>query len=276
MRVYIILGTFMLFSCSGPGGGSHAETTQDSGDLNPATPDGDGETSADVVPELTAPDPAEVETDADAAETEKTCSPKCGPCRSCDDGVCVPDGSCLPCAEGCRDCELCVQGYCIPTDECRCSDEPFPHDACAEQCGELDACERCICDDPSGDCVVWSRLGTGCCLEDADCDDHDVTTSEFCPSPGASCVYDCVSCHCSLAVNTVFFTADFDQNGLAPFEHAPGVDPDEAVGWRVGSYDAHSGAFSLYFGDPSCMTYYTGACPIPTITPGPGGIGSAS
>lgn len=261
MRAYIILGTVLLFSC-GPADSkdAHVETSQDVHEVGDQAPL-DGETSAldDAEVAVEWPEAEAVIDGGDETDAGKECSPKCGPCRSCEDGVCELDGSCLPCSEGCRSCELCVQGYCVPTENCTCTDAPFPHDACADQCGELDACERCICDMPARECTVWSRLGTSCCLEDADCDDQDITTSEFCPSPGASCVYDCISCHCSLSVNTVFLQASFDETGLAPFEHSPGYDPDAEVGWRVDTYDAHSGAFALYFGDPGCMTYYSGA-----------------
>jgi hypothetical protein len=122
---------------------------------------------------------------------DTSCSPAC------------QNNQCVYPAGGCGDCHRCNVGACIEDDTLTCSDNNFctPNDHCAagvcvtdpttagccnydSECpSATDVCKRPVCS--SHACGIEPI--PGCCLTDADCDDHNPDTLDLCLSH--SCQY---------------------------------------------------------------------------------------
>lgn len=140
-----------------------------------------------------------------------------------------------------------------------CDPDEGPYGQCVGLCGPLTYCESCSCDADLGVCVKKAEYGPHCCLTHADCDDGNPYTDDNCPEPGGPCAYPPCCSICASGVDKTYFLADFDQGVLAPqFVVVDDNDPTDAVTWQLDPTDSHSGAYSLYLGDLTCHTYYTG------------------
>ena len=171
------------------------------------------------------------------------------------------------CGEGepCAADEVCAEGLaCNANQVCaadvQCTEATDPDGACTGLCGELGYCESCACDMGTHECKLFQETGDACCVTSADCDDDIIATIDTCEQPGEPClhVFSCGFCPC-LAIEKIYYHADFDQGSLSLLEIAYDNDPDDSVGWQIDSTDSANGPYSLYFGDVACHTYYTGA-----------------
>jgi len=202
--------------------------------------------------------------------TDAQCFNKCSGLDACHTCGCSVDNDCDPepvagcCLDSLADCPsgfVCKNHKCEP-EIVLCNEKPDPDAFCAanQMCGVVSGyCQQCACDGGSGLCGVVSTRGNDCCIDAvADCDDGIDATLNECPVPGGACQFPpCLSC-CQ-GVSSTFLNANFDQGSLAQFDVINDNDPNDAVTWRLDGSAPHSGSYAVYFGDPACHTYYTGA-----------------
>jgi hypothetical protein len=167
-----------------------------------------------------------------------------------------PDATADPGVEALADVHAETDGEPVACDP---AEGPFgPYEPCFGLCGPLAFCESCACDADLGVCVKKVEFGPSCCVTDQDCDDGNPATPDLCPTPGAPCVL-CPSIALCVGAPQVAFSADFETGGLSPFLVDADNNPADAVTWQLDASTQHEGAWSAYFGDPLCHTYYNGA-----------------
>ena len=200
-------------------------------------------------------------------------------------GCCDSDAQCTNKCPGLTACQVCscgegntcgkeaIPGCCLVDADCgagfectahacvakvvKCTDPGVSSDFCDGKCTQLDFCQTCDCVVASGQCGKVYHRGESCCIDSLqDCDDGNAATQDDCPSPGAACDHVPIPC---AGVATTFLQANFDQGSLAQFDVVDDNDATDAVTWRLDGSAPRSGAYAVYFGDPKCHTYYTGA-----------------
>ena len=188
----------------------------------------------------------------------------------------------------------CVAGECVVLPIVSCCQS-------VEECEgalNLDACEQAACVDqqcikaPSPNCCTINDhcafLADGCCTEahcgidnqckvetkdsccavDAHCDDGIPLTDDTCE---AACETDgCLNVTKDLCTEQSQPVAkDFDDGSLQLLT-AIDADPSDAVGIHASKLRRVSGSHSVYFGDPSCETYFNGpigaGCDLPSFS----------
>ena len=195
------------------------------------------------------------------------CDDQCGTLTACETCDCGTNGDCAmnTIADCCVDDDGCEDGFfCNDENVCEelgvpCSDAVDPDAICAGTCGTLSYCESCACNMDTDACEKIQDTGDACCVTAADCDDDNLATIDTCEQPGEPCLHVFDPGVCLLGVDKIYYHADFDQGSLSLLEIAYDNDPDDSVGWQIDPTDSVNGAYSLYFGDVACHTYYTGA-----------------
>jgi hypothetical protein len=201
---------------------------------------------------------------------DNDCKDECGALTACEACVCGNDDQCEKETTPAPACCL-TDGDCDADQECDddhkcvakpvvCSGAPDPAAACVGKCGNLTYCQSCGCNLDSGNCEKLTEYGEACCTNALEhCDDGNEATDDRCPEPGGKCQHPLKYGLCPNGIDQIFFQANFDQGSLAQFEIFYDNDDEDQIGWQLDAYESHSGAYSLYFGDPLCHTYYSGA-----------------
>jgi len=205
-----------------------------------------------------------------ACDTNADCVGECGELTVCDKCVCGANDTCEKSTTAAPAC--CVDaGDCAENQECtnnKCvaivlpcnSPEVDPVAACVGQCGSLSYCQACTCNMGSGACEKETTYGELCCTNAVEhCDDNNPATLDQCPEPGKACIHPPDASICPSGIDKIYFQANFDMGSLAQFEVFYDNNEEDAVTWQLDAFESHSGAYSLYFGDPTCHTYYNGA-----------------
>lgn len=110
-------------------------------------------------------------------------------------------------------------------------------------------CEKPACDLGSGTCKAVKNPQL--CCDDTDCDDQNKCTDEKCNVDTAKCEYTPKQQCCE--GQATLLKLDFEQKSLEGFSTADGP-TNGNVKWHVETKRAHSGKYSLYFGN-ECYTY---------------------
>lgn len=269
-------------SCSDGGGGGPefdggADATDggadvaDVADVSDDVPPPDGTDADDVPPPSDADADAAPEVEADTppppCESPSDCEEQLdlGPCEeaACTQGSCEVEPV-EDCCDGDDECENrldfqpCMNRVCTDGNTCEYQERP---NCCVEDadCEDLaGCCTTASCDESGGpgaegECVTESV--SNCCETDGDCDDGNPDTQDVCQQSCQPNGCSFVAPECD--VNKVFTRKDFDDGTLQVLEPSDSK-PDDGVGAHVVSGTSVTPAHSLYFGNPSCETYYNG------------------
>ena len=123
--------------------------------------------------------------DGEATSDERGggCGGEGPPCqvRLAEESCCCDDG---PCQDGL---------FCNGREQCNCWGECEPADPAFTPCAEsYDVCLTVACDERLDSCVHTPV--SGCCRDDASCDDGDACTVDRCDAARATCSFEPISC----------------------------------------------------------------------------------
>jgi hypothetical protein len=205
----------------------------------------------------------------DICTKDADCTGQCGTldtCETCECGgvggdQCVK-GTLAACCKDDTDCdadETCndTTHKCEPKPVA-CADQPADYCASNNKCGTLSYCQDCVCNAGANVCEKVAVDAPVCCTSADQCNDDNEATLDECPDLGGPCIYKPNPAICPSGVDKIYFQADFDMGSMAQFDLFYDNDETDSVTWQLDAYDAHSGAYSMYFGDPRCHTYYNG------------------
>lgn len=273
-------GAFALAACGSDGG---KPTT---GEGFPDLPTVDGVGLDDVAPEDVGesdggpPPPEDVE-DADVPPDVPPCETECCADVDCAGIPIVPPADIDPqyVALSCIH-NVCEEGACVQRLQELCC-ETDAH--CTGQV-ETDVCTLALC--KAGTCKTQKKAL--CCLTDSDCNPYadgccttatcgkdnvcDVATKDECCKTDSDCeavaggesgvcAQACVQDGCTYpfagcTTDVVYVDQGFDA-GAIPFAISD-LNPTDEVGVKALAATSATPAFSAYFGDPACKSYYTG------------------